>query len=149
MALGKASRNLELINKPSINTINDLNQDNLERRGSDLYCEEQLDLLEYLPEFFIWLNEQIKLGNHQFILGQIQNDSDEPKNNPHKRLIFLLVELLEQYSDYSGVSVFTIHAALKQTLSISYCYTIERDNQIIEVTPCLYPLYYNLCYDVY
>ncbi|MGQ3888334.1 hypothetical protein ACQUW5_04780 [Legionella sp. CNM-1927-20] len=145
MALQKAFRDSELENKPFIKKINVLNQDNLKWEDSNLSYKERSELLDYLPEFFIWLNEQIKLGNRHFILGKIPNASEKEDNFPQKTLIFLLVELLQQYSDYSGVAALTIHQALKQALSISYIYTIERNNEIIEVSPCLYPLYHNLC----
>ena len=117
----------------------DSNQNNLKSGVPASFTEKPTDFLNYLPKFYIWLNEQINVGNRQFILGEIQSTSDQEKKHPQKKLIFLLKELLEQYSVCSKIAACTIQQALKEACAINHIYTVESDNQIIEVFPCLYP----------
>ncbi|WP_419418830.1 hypothetical protein ACNVED_09730 [Legionella sp. D16C41] len=88
-----------------------------------------------LPNFLIWLKEQINsedkrfsLHNQKLILYKLSECNFE--------LIFILPEVLEIYYQLTGVAVEIMKTELKKALKITHAYTILKEGKIIEVFPC-------------
>jgi hypothetical protein len=88
-----------------------------------------------LPKFLNWLTKKIDSGEKKFALDAQELILYKPSNH-NSKLIFILPEVLDLYSRYSGITAKLIQSELKKTLMVTFAYTIIRDEKVIEVFPC-------------